>query len=65
MSFNFFSWWKILRYAVCALVAFWGFMMVFVQGNSSAGRILLMIAAIGVFSTMAFDLFDKHMRNKN
>ena len=65
MSCNFFSWWKILRYVVCAVVAFWGFTMVFIERDSSAGRILLMIAVTGVFSTMIFDLFDKHMRNKS
>jgi hypothetical protein len=49
---------------VCALVAFWGFMMFFVHEGNAGGGVLLMIAGIGVFSAIAFDLFDKHMRSK-
>ncbi|MCG2616822.1 hypothetical protein LZZ85_21175 [Terrimonas sp. NA20] len=64
MRYKLFSWWKVLRYALCALIAFWGGMMVFMQGRNSGGRILLLIASVGVFSTMVFDLFDKHLQKR-
>jgi len=61
---NFFSHWKMLRYAVCAFVALWGFVLIFLQEDAPRGRILLTIAAIGVFGTVLYDMFDKHLRNK-
>lgn len=62
---NLFSYWKVLRYIVCAIVAAWGFIMIFTQGVDSGGKILLLIAGIGVSSTMLFDMFHKYMSNKN
>jgi|GEM_PF-4110089 len=64
MKNNFFSYWKILRYAVCAFVALWGFTMVFIHEDAERGKILLMIAAIGMFGTALYDMFDKHLRDK-
>ncbi|MET0464717.1 MAG: hypothetical protein ABW007_16250 [Chitinophagaceae bacterium] len=64
MRYDFFSWWKYFRYMVCATVAFWGFMTVFVEGERSGGGLLLMIAAIGVFSTIGWESVERYLQNR-
>lgn len=65
MKEDFSSNWKKFGYLICALVACWGLLLVFADGEDSGGRILLMIAATGFFSTVLYDSFDNHMKNKN
>lgn len=64
MKNNFFSYWKLLRYAVCSLIAMLGFTLIFINEDPARGRILLMIAAIGVFGTVLYDMLDKYLRSK-
>ncbi|PZR27856.1 MAG: hypothetical protein DI535_08910 [Citrobacter freundii] len=64
MKNNFFSYWKLLRYAVCLLVALSGFALIFIKEDPARGRVLLMIATIGVFGTVLYDMLDKHLRGK-
>jgi hypothetical protein len=45
-------------------VALWGFYLIFTEGIDFGGRILLLIAAIGVSSTMLFDAYNKYMTTK-
>jgi len=53
--------WKYIRYFVCSLVAFWGFMLIFKDGVDSGGKILIFIAIIGASTTF---LIDKYQNSK-
>jgi hypothetical protein len=64
MKQKFFFQWKMVGYAAFALVVAWGLMMIFVYEEPAAGRVLLMIAGIGMFSTILFNMLDKHIRSK-
>jgi hypothetical protein len=59
-----FKLWTPIRYAACVIVALWGFYLIFTEGIDFGGRILLLIAAIGVSSTMLFDAYNKYMTTK-
>ena len=50
------NYWSFLRYALCAVVAFWGFIRIFSSGIASGGKVLLIIAGIGALSTFLFDI---------
>lgn len=49
----------LLRYILCGIVAFWGFFLLFKNGINSGGKILLVIAAIGVLTTIIMDFINR------
>ena len=51
--------WLVLRYILCGLVAFWGFFLIFKNGINSGGKVLLVIATIGLLSTIVMDFINK------
>jgi hypothetical protein len=59
-----FNLWKLLRYVVCGFVAFWGFLLIFINGIDSGGKTLVTIALIGATSTFLVDLGNKYIRSK-
>ena len=54
-----FSSWLILRYICASLIALWGFILIFKNGINSGGRILLIMALIGLGTTILFELISK------
>lgn len=61
---NVYAFWKYLRYGVCGIVAIWGFILIFLNGIDSGGKILLIMAGIGFVSTVLFDIFKKRILDK-
>ena len=57
------NFWKLTRYMICGLVAFWGFFLIFKNGDFSAGKTLLIIASIGAVATFLIDLIKSKRRN--
>jgi hypothetical protein len=50
--------WLILRYILCSLIALWGFILIFKNGMNSGGKILLVIAFVGLIVTLCFDFIN-------
>ncbi len=59
-----FFYWKVYRYLICGLVAFWGFFLIFKNGINSGGKTLLFISSIGVISTFIADLVNRFILKK-
>jgi hypothetical protein len=53
-----FSIWILLRYMTCGIVALWGFVLIFKEGINSGGKTLLLIALIGLATTLLADFIN-------
>ncbi|WP_028789239.1 hypothetical protein [Terrimonas ferruginea] len=59
-----FFYWKTGRYVLCAILVFWSFVLIFKDRDYTGARILLLIAAIGVSSTLFVEWFKKNRTAK-